>query len=172
MQTPNPELVYVQITAWAAIAAVVVTIVMVCFQILTSKQSTKVQLSLQLTERYDDKQMRENRKALAKALIVNTTRPTPTQIEAVIDHLETVADLTHRGWLDRGIVHNSFSVSVRHWWEALKVDINAMRESYHDNTLYEELEKLANTYNQEHLARKAPPIGAPAIRVFLNSESI
>jgi Domain of unknown function (DUF4760) len=171
MQTPNPELVYVQITAWAAIAAVIANVVMVFFQILSSKQSTKVQLLLQLTQRYDDKQMRDNRKELAHALTAGTARPTETQIEAVIDHLETIADLTHRGWLDKRLVYNFFSVSIRHWWEAVKIDIQAMRRSYHDTTLYEELEKLANTYNQEHLKRKVPPIGVNDLQIFLKSES-
>jgi hypothetical protein len=172
MQEANPDILYTQITAWATVAAVAATVFMVIFQIVSSKKSTMVQLSLQLTEKYDDRQMRDHRKKLAEVLLVGNARPTPTQMEAVIDHLETISDLTHRGWLDKGIVHNSFSTSIRHWWAALEGDINQMRQAYHDATLYDEFEKLAQTYNEEHKKRMSPPIGPQAIKTFLESESI
>lgn len=172
MQEPNPDILYTQITAWATVATVAATVFMVIFQIVSSKKSTMVQLSLQLTEKYDDRQMRDHRKNLAAVLLAGNTRPTPTQMEAVIDHLETVSDLTHRGWLDKGMVHNSFSTSIRHWWAALESDITLMRQAYHDATLYDEFEKLAQTYNKEHKKRMSPPIGTQAIKTFLESEAI
>jgi hypothetical protein len=153
------------------VAAVAATIFMVIFQILSSKKSTMVQLTLQLTEKYDDLQMRAHRKILASVFLDDKLKPTRTQMEAVIDHLETVSDLTHRKWLDKGIVHNSFSTSIRYWWAALECDIKEMRQEYHDITLYEEFEKLANEYNEEHYKRKSPPIGTQALKVFLESES-
>jgi Domain of unknown function (DUF4760) len=171
MQEQNPDILYTQITALATVATVVATVFMVFFQIKFSKKSTMVQLSLQLTEKYDDRQMRDHRKKLADVLLSGSTRPTPTQMEAVIDHLETVPNLTHRGWLDKEIVHNSFSVSIRHWWAALEKDINNMRQEYHDASMYDEFEKLAQTYNNENKKRLSPPIGQQALKIFLESES-
>ncbi len=126
--TPSPELYYTQITAWAAVAAVIASIVMVIFQICSSKKSLKVQISLQLGDRYDEKQMRENRKDLAKLLLAGAT-PTSAQMEVVLDHLETVADFYLRGWVDKGIIHNSFCIAFRYWWAALNSNVTAIRSS-------------------------------------------
>lgn len=171
MQEINSDIFYTQITAWATVATVVATIFMVIFQITSSKKSTMVQLSWQMTEKYDDHQMRDHRKKLAEVLLDGSLRPTSKQMEAVIDHLETISDLTHRGWLDKGMVYNSFSISIRHWWASLENDVNQMRQDYHDATLYDEFEKLAKTYNKEHQKRMSPPIGPQAIKIFLESES-
>ncbi|MGP1718462.1 MAG: DUF4760 domain-containing protein [Methylophilus sp.] len=145
-QTVSPELFYIQITAWAAVAAVIASIVMVLFQICSSKKSLKVQISLQLGDRYDEKHMRENRRDLANLLLTNV-KPTSAQMEVVLDHLETVADFYLRGWVDKGIIHNSFCIPFRYWWAALSSDVNTLRSSFHDVTLYERTEKLANIYN-------------------------
>ena len=168
----HPDLLYIQITAWGTVALVIATIGMIVWQILSTKNATKVQLSLQLMEKYDSPQMRANRQVLAAVMMLQPNPTTSGQFEPIADALESVADLRRRSWLDAGLIENTFSVPVRYWWHALKGLISKMRDDYHDTTIYERFEQLAVEYDRTEAERKVPPISQQDLNVFLKSEAL
>jgi hypothetical protein len=169
--TKSPDLFYIQVTAWATVALVIATIFMIVWQIISAKKSAKVQLAIQFIDRYDSEQMRSNRRALALSLINHPVDTSSNTIEPVIDALESIADLLHRKWLDKGVIDNSFSVCARYWWIALEGYITKMRNDYHDTTLYERFEGLAKLYEKENKKRHVPPLSNEQLAVFLESEA-
>jgi hypothetical protein len=165
------DLLYVQITAWGTVALVLATIFMIVWQIRSAKQTAKVQLSMQFVDRYDGNQMRESRRLLAKSLLISPINTKASEIEPVIDTFESIADLLDRGWLDKGIMHNSFSLCTRYWWSVLEKHVGDMRNDYHDTSIYERFEELAKLYTNEDTKRKVPPLTPVQIQSFLTSEA-
>ena len=167
----HPDLLYIQITAWATVALVVATIGMIVWQIVSTKSATKVQLSMQFMNQYDSMRMRANRQSLA-SLLQQGNMPSASAMEPILDILETVADLHRRKWLDAALIENAFSVPTRYWWRALEGHVTRMRGDYHDVTIYELFEQLANQYSAAELAqRRVPAISEQDLRVFLTSEA-
>ncbi len=167
----HPDLPYIQITAWATVALVIGTIFMIWWQIRAAKEAAKVQMSLQLMDQYDGPPMRAHRQRLASILLQGSV-PAPSAMEPVLDVLETIADLHRRKWLEPELIENGFSVPIRYWWLSLKQYIVKMRQDYHDSSIYEDFERLAESYNdKETKPRKAMPLSEQDIRVFLSSEA-
>jgi hypothetical protein len=164
----HPDLLYIQMTAWATVALVFATIGMIIWQIKAQKSSNKIELSTRLIEQYDS--MRDNRKALT--LVLNQgTSPGAIVMETVADHLDTIAVLHKRKLVDDDLIENVFSVPIRYWWSALEDDITKMRNNFVDNLIYEDFQVLASKYNAMELARKNDPAISPkALRQFLMSE--
>jgi hypothetical protein len=170
-QCVNSDLAYIQTTALATVALVVVTIIMVALQIYSTKRTVRVQLSMQLKEQYDSIQMRANRKALAKLLLLEESLSS-TVSEPILDLLDSIADLHNRKFLDSSLVGNAFSVPIRYWWSALEEHVKKMRGEYHDDTLWKPLENLAKVYNDAVLTkRRTPAITKKDLHVFLTSEA-
>ena len=167
----HPDLIYIQITAWATVGLVIATIGMIVWQIKSTKSVAKVHLSMQFMDQYDSMQMRANRQSLA-SLLLQDRIPGARAMEPILDVLETVADFHQRKWLDASLVENAFSVPARYWWRALESHITKMRSEYQDDTIYEMFQQLANQYNAAGLAqRRAPTISEESLRVFLTSEA-
>src|ERR1035437_1356587 len=122
----HPDLLYIQITAWATVCLVIATIGMIVWQIVSTKRATKVHLTMKLMDRYDSVEMRAIRQSLASLLLQDKV-PSASAMEPIIDVLETIAELHHRKWLDAGLIQNAFSVPLQYWWCALKSHITKLR---------------------------------------------
>ena len=167
----HPDLIYIEITAWATVALVVATIGMIVWQIHATKSAAKVQLSMQFMDQYDSMQMRANRQSLALLLLQGSV-PGARAMEPILDILETIADLHYRKWLDASLIEISFSVPIRYWWCALDSHIAKMRSEYHDVTIYEMFEKLAKQYDAAELVqRRVPAVSQQDLNFFLTTEA-
>jgi hypothetical protein len=166
----HPDLLYIQITAWATVCMVIATIGMIVWQIKSQKNANKIELSMRLMDQYDSMQMRENRKSLA-LILQQGEAPGAIVMETVVDVLETLAVLHRRKLVDDDLIENGFSVPIRYWWCALKDDITKMRNEFHDVTIYEEFQLLASKYSAIELAHhRDPAISQPDLSKFLMSE--
>ena len=162
---------YVAITAWATVALVIATIFMIWWQITESKKVARLQLAVQLSDRFESPQMRATREALAQ-LLLSKSAISSRDFEPLIDLFESVADLDSRRWLDRPTIESAFSLPVQYWWEALSPAVNASRQSYHDTTVYEGFEALAKKYGHaDRVAKQMPSISASDLEAFLKTES-
>jgi hypothetical protein len=167
---PNPDLLYIQITAWATVALVGATIFMIWWQITSSKAAASLQLSMQVIDRYDVTEFRDQRQALASALLSGQT-PSARGMEPLLDMFETLAHLDHRKLLDRGIVDSAFSLPVMRWWRVLEPHVVTMREAYRDSTVYDGFERLATRYEAEDRRHNRPKASADDLQIFLKSEA-
>ena len=164
------DLLYIAITAWATVALVVATIFMIWWQIKETRRVASVQLAVQLADRFESPQMRSTRESLAKLLIAGN-RPSPRDIEPLIDLFESVADLSARGWLDKPMVDRAFSLHIQYWWVALGGDVKATQSKYHDVDVYAAFETLATRYEQEgRIGKGIPPISPDDLLAFLRTE--
>ena len=166
----HPDLLYIAITAWATIALVVATIFMIWWQIKETRRVASVQLAVQLADRFESPQMRSTRESLAKLLIAGN-RPSPRDIEPLIDLFESVADLYARGWLDKAMVDRAFAVHIQYWWAALGGDVKAIQSNYHYvDDVYAAFEKLATRYEEGRIGKGIPPISPNDLLAFLRTE--
>lgn len=166
----HPDLIYIEITAWATVALVIATIVMIVSQINAAKRENKIGLTMRLMDQYDSIQIRQNRKALATNYLRNDIKGF-TAIETLLDVLETVAMLQRRKLVDDDLIENAFSVPIRYWWFVLEKDVAKMRSEFHDATIFEDCEHLAKKYDKsEREHRRVPAISDQDRRIFLESE--
>ena len=66
MNDAHPDLLYIQITACATVGMVLATMFMIYWQIRATRGVAKVQLTMDLMDRYDSAQTRTYRRALAE----------------------------------------------------------------------------------------------------------
>lgn len=118
----------------------------------SQKEITRLNLTLQLIEKYDSESMRSRRRELASSLMkqkradaVGDQGKYIASVEFVLDILETVGALHQRGWLDKSLTYNSFSYSIVQWWHALETYINDARAKGIDE-YYDKFQYLAQTY--------------------------
>jgi len=122
----------------------------------SQKEMTRLQLTMQLIEKYDSDHVRSKRHSLASNLIQGTSLNAGL-VESVIDILETVGTLQRRGWLDADLAYSTFSVPAIFWWTALESYVKARRAEAHDKKIYDQFEHLANNY------RLMEPAGSPGM---------
>jgi len=141
------------ISSLVAVCAVVVAVRQVRATDRTSKETiesqkemTRLNLTMQLIDKYDSTPIRASRSELARQIIQRRNAITKSDVgiymsgvEHVMDILETIGALHQRGWLDNALVYNSFSDSAAHWWLALEDYITEHRKQtpeYYDKFQY------------------------------------
>jgi len=96
--------------------AIILSIIILGFQLKRSRFSQSVDLILKLEERFSDsKAMIDKRKQAAKALRSNPSSPS-SDIEDVLDFFETLGLLVRRKALDEEMVWNTFYHWLHRYW--------------------------------------------------------
>ncbi len=128
---------------WAAVACALIA---VWRQNQTARALMRLQLSVQIVGLYDSENMQRIRARLARQLL--TDLGTRSIDDSVILFLENVAHLARRQLLDRAFVWNHFGFDIPYYWAAHSAHVQDLRKKYSDDSLYEEVERMAKHLSQ------------------------
>jgi hypothetical protein len=110
-------------------AAIVVSVIILYFQLKRSRFSQSVDLILKLEQRFNkDKDVIEARRKAAKAFHSNSGSP-PSDIEDVLDFFETLGLLVRRKALDKEMVWHTFYYWMHRYWLLSKAYIREKQKS-------------------------------------------
>ena len=140
------------LTALGSWALVLCALYAVWRQTKVTRDTTSVQLFLNVSNQYQLPEMRRLRGKFAKSLLSSKNKE--DMDESVLEFFETLAHLTRRGMLERQMVWNTFSIESRIYWFAAEPYVRTLRGKYNDPTLYEELEWLNRTMVKMETARR------------------
>ena len=126
-----------RITAFAAVVGIVVSIWVLQSQLSNSRFALSVDTLLKMEERFNSPDMVKKRKKAAKALLGKTHHE---DADDVLDFLETIGIMVHRGALDEEMVWNTFFYWVDGYWEAAQSHIQ--EEQKKNPEVWRELEYL------------------------------
>jgi hypothetical protein len=166
----RPDLLYIEIGAVAAVALVIVTCIMIGFQIRAANTIAKVQLTMGLMDRKDSLEIRNYRRAIATDLRAKNI-PLSSVVEPLLDHFETVALLRAHKWLEPDLAENGFANSMRFWWHALGPHVLQMRKTFDNKELYDRFEESAKAYERKASSKPGQgPVTEKTFKDFLESE--
>jgi hypothetical protein len=135
----------------AAFAAVFVTIVVMWSQNSLTREITKQQFFLQFYQQWESDEMQTRRADLAESLLKN---PIPANIDdSPLLFLETLAEASKRGLIDRDLMWTTFSVDVINYWAAAQPYVKRIRQEEQCSCLFAELEGLHNRLLDESRRR-------------------
>jgi len=134
--------------------------------IKTSAEQIGVNNWLVLQQRFDSKDMRRARTALAAQLKSYTTAKHEKISEVVLDFFEDAGTLYKLGYLNKKLADSSFGYYACRWWEAAKSYVDHERKLHkEDQTLFEDFEALAKS-----MRLQGEVIDHEEVQSFLDSE--
>jgi uncharacterized protein YdaU (DUF1376 family) len=125
-----------------------------------------VQTWLALDERFDSKEMKQARKALAAQLDPYDPKKFDEMDETVLDFFEDVGVTYKNDDLDKELAMSSFSYEANLWWASAEEFVHDDRiRSGNDPTVYDGFENLAKA-----MRRYDPKVDSKAVKQFLEDE--
>lgn len=170
-------------TAWATWTLVAVTVFVLCgsltavwWQVKCQRRIESAKMVLALRERYELPEMQRQRKRLSGILLIGN--PVTHRDDGVLVIFDTVGLLTRRRILELEMVWYEFCWDIVRYWTALRApvdQIKTLREANKDETLYEELEWLADKLlgydaNRRGISQNSAQPSVAEIQEFLNDE--
>lgn len=157
-----------------AMIALIVTIYFHNRNLKATQLSNSAKMVLDAFARFDTKDMRERRKAFARALAADRGAVQLTDESPVLDFFEDIAHLVHRGVLDEEMVWNSFGYWVIGYHRAATAApdlIEKYRETSHREDHYREFQWLFTRIEAWRKRRERKDWSNDADMRFLNEES-
>ena len=161
-------------TALAACALVVVTIIMIWKQIRNNRMVSGVSLIMQMARRYAT-EYRDVRSRVAKNFRRKRKRVLNQEDYFLLNFFETLGYLVRRGMVDKEMIWIEFSIKIQGWWSVYAKNIKNLRIEDEDETLYEEFEYLYNEMldleiERRLISKKQATFSKDKIEQFLKSE--
>lgn len=147
--------------AWATIALVLVTAVLMYAQLRSSKKQLQIEFLLKNRDRYDDFVMQSKRTKVAHELI--RQKPQRENIpEDVANFFEDLGMQLRYRYLKPRMVWGVFGYDIVLWWFAHQAYVNHERKKRGDDkTLFSDFESLAKTMlkltSKETSLKNSPP---------------
>lgn len=155
------------ILAAATVALALATIWLAVESKRASVRQIRVQTWLTLKDRFDSKEIKTARKALAHKLRTYDASKHDKITEEVLDLFADIGTVYNLGLLNKELAESTFSFYVNHWWAAAKSYIEQERKNKgDDDLLFGEFEKVADA-----MKKYDGKIPAADIDKFLNEEA-
>lgn len=112
----------------------------------TSAEQIGVNTWLTLQRRFDSREMKRARKALAQQLKAYSTVNHGVISETVLDFFEDVGTTYRHGYINKKLAESAFSFYACRWWEAAKAYVDHEQKLHNDDgTLFEDFKHFAET---------------------------
>jgi hypothetical protein len=138
---------------------------LVCETKRASKRQIQIQMWLEMMKRFDSREMKQARKALA---IKIRDQAKHEQIsESVMDFFEDVGTLLRYGHIDKTLVESCLGFYATRWWEAIQPYVLEERRNHGDDkTVFEDLETFGKGIRLPH-----EKIDSTELKQFLADEA-
>jgi len=169
--TAEPE----RLTAWATVALVFITWLMLRKQLLIAREQMKVELQLKREEEFDSHRLISARATLARQLLASTRHEDIN--EDLLNFFETVGMLLSRKYLDAEMAGVAFSYYGIRWWIACKdYIVEERKRKDNDDSLFSEFQSLVEVFYKYEMkirgkSRVEIEPTASAIQTFLREEA-
>ena len=127
------------IEAYAAVAAVIVSLLVFAYQFYLGRFRTSIDLALKLKEQFDSRSFEAKRHSAASALLIDQMA---MQAEPIYDFFDMVGFLVRKKAIDREIAWSIFYDWVHGYWSNGTEYIRKVRDDQKDKTIWDNFEKL------------------------------